>query len=261
MEEIEIESNEGAIEQESTPPASNDSGDEGGSKTPQETGKQDQVPFHEHPRWKELMDQRKADQDRIKQYERQLEQINQRLSQPPKTAQQKDDRAELFDRLKGIDPAFGKLMEELYQKAGKIEEVDSWRQQTTAETVREKAIGTINQFYSESKVPAEWQPTLNAQIEAAIRADSSIGLHNLKEVCARVHQDFAKMIDSVKRSERESYVTGKKADNAAPASQPKGQPAKPGNRAPEWSKNPQERRAQLEAKILEQLRADRKANT
>jgi hypothetical protein len=260
MFETENESNEGVIEQEVASPADKDSGDEGG-QPPKEVSKEDNLPFHEHPRWKELMDQRKADQDRIKQYERQLEQINQRLAQPAKTAQQKDDKAELFERLKGIDPAFGKLMEELYGKASKIEEVDSWRQQTTAETVREKALNTINQFHTEQKVPQEWQQVLNAQIEAEIRMDPSIGLHNLKEVCTRVHGNFSKLMDSVKRSERESYVKGKREDNAPPGSQPKGQPAKPGKQAQDWSKNPQERRAQLESKILEQIRADRKANT
>lgn len=255
--------NEGVEEQVSPEPAESAS-DNAGNESPSEPKPKEEAPFHEHPRFKELVEDRNQWKTKSSDYERRMADLDRRLqelSAPKKADPAQAERQELMTRLKGIDPAFAKLMEELSDKAGRVDQVGQTVQEREAEYVRSTAMNTINSLHSENKVPKEFQELIQSQIELAAMRDPRIGLHNLKEVYQKVHSSVNGLIENVKRSERESYQKAKTADSSSPATQSRGVPAKPGGKPMEFSKNREEAKAQVQKLILEDLRSHRKSQS
>ncbi len=263
MSEIENEG-EVSVEQESSAPAPVTESTESESVSTEAKPKTEEAPFHEHPRFKELVEERNQWKTKSSEYERRMADLDRRLqdlSKPKTIDPAQAERQELMTRLKGIDPAFAKLMEDLSDKASRVDQVNQTVQEREAEYVRNTAMTQINAMHAENKVPKEFQDLIQNQIELAAMRDPRIGLHNLKEVYQKVHQSFNGVIEGVKRSERESYQKAKTTDSNAPVTQSKGSPAKPGSKPFEYSKNREEAKAQVTKQILEDLRRSRGANS
>lgn len=200
--------------------------------------KEANVPFHEHPRFKELVEQknefrrRSEDMERKLQeietrYQRQLEELN-RKSQP-----QVENENPVIKRLKGIDPEFAdyiKGLEDRASRADKLEEYDRKFQELETRQFTEKAVSRINALHAENKVAPELQEAYNQEIDALYRSGKLRTLDDIEGAFKASHEKWNKLIDGIKRSERESYVSAKKTDVQKPATQPKGKPAQAPNK-------------------------------
>jgi len=261
MEELEQSDANVSQESSSPAPASETSQEQSQEAATTQTKQEDSTPFHEHPRFKELVEDRNRAKQELADYQRRMAEMERQLqtvASPKKIDPAQAERTELLARLKGIDPAFGKLIEDLNGKAEKLSEFDQWKSQQESERVRSQAITMIQQFHAENKAPKELHDLIQTQIEAAAMRDPSIGLHNLKQVYQEKFNALNGVIETIKRAERESYVKTKTEDSSTPATA-KGTPTKPGQKSVEWSKDPQERRAQLERRILDDLRQQRRS--
>jgi hypothetical protein len=248
MEEIE-QSNTDVSNEVSSEPQST------GQETPEaqqasgEQKQQDNTPFHEHPRFKELIEEKNA-------YRRELDEMKRQLQtmQTPRSEKTQEEKDALIERLKSIDPEFGERFAQLNMTAKELQELKAWKQSMETQTVREKAINSINSLHSEHKVPKEMQDFYNAAIEAEARNNPRMGLQDLPQVYKAVHERFSKYLDTVKRSERESYVKDKTQDAKAPTTQSKGKSVTPNVRK-QFSGDEAEQRKETVDEVLKLMRA------
>lgn len=224
------------------------------SSEPQiQSDKPDSTPFHEHPRFRELVEQKnkyaesyKTLEQQYKQMAKQLEELNSRMSP-------KKEEDPLVARLKGIDPEFGERFEKLSSTEKELAELRQWREQMEMDRIRTSAVNTVSQLHTQNKVPAELQEFYNEQLEAMYARNPQAFLSDINSAYKTVHDRVSKILESRDRATRESYVSAKKADSKAPSSQPKGKPVNTGQE--ELSSDPEVARKQVISRVLKHTKA------
>lgn len=212
-----------------------------------------QAPFNNHPRFKELIDQKNEYANQVKQMQAQYAEMERRFKALESHRQPAQPKAEdpLIARLKGIDPEFGSEFGNLKET---LQQFQTWQKAQDNERVRSQAYGTIDRLHEENKVAPEWRDIYKEQIEAAVLRNPKLELEDLPNLYKDVHAKFSKQIDDIRRAERESYVAAKKTDAKMPNSISKGKAVTPGGE-PQWSKDPTEARAQLIKRVLKMSKA------
>lgn len=224
-----------------------------------------QAPFHEHPRFRELVEQKNLAMREAQETRRALEQMQKqfekRFAEVQKASQPvKEDP--MVSRLKGIDPEFGAWAEEMSRLKNQSEEMrqqilQEVTQQQLVREARQAAVSSLNSLHEEFKVPKEWRNVYNDRIEAiAMREGEKLTPADLPNVYKRVHDELAAAREQDKRSHLATYASAKAQDAAKPGAQPKGKPAANGKKA-EYSSDPAEARAQLVKSILNGSRAEK----
>jgi len=182
------------------------------------------TPFHEHPRFKELVEQKNQYATQAKQLEQAYRQMQAKLDALEKRGPgSQSEKDALVERLKQIDPEFGDRFAKLNSSLSELEGLKQWKAQMEAQTIRTQATSKLEQLYSENKVPQELRGMYQAAIKDMASADPNIGINDLPQLFQQVHSNMSKYLDSLKRTEREGYVVDKKKDASAPTS-PKGKP-------------------------------------
>lgn len=217
---------------------------------------EDSVPFHEHPRWKEMLDQRNKAEETAKSLQEKYAQMEARMRElsAPKGPQAPDKRTAMIERLKGIDPDFAEFISGL-APAQTVEDVKQALATERAEQFRSAAVSTVEKLHSENKVDPALQSRYNNELELAYSRGQIKSLSDVSALYKSIHEGYSKFIDDLKRKEREGYVASKKSDGKAPTSQPKGKPATPSSTKFEYSKDPEERNAQIAKRYVDSMRA------
>lgn len=207
--------------------------------------KEEQTPFHLHPRWKEMVEQKNEAlgyAQNLAQKYKELEQRLNKMSEP----QIKD---EVYEQIKAADPRVADYLKETRDKALKVDELMAQLQESREEQFRSQAVSNINSLHSENKVAQELQPLYNRLLDNAYRSGEIKSEADVKQAYKSIHEMFSKTMESVKRAEREAYVKTKQSDAKAPSAMPPGKAvshAKP----PEFSKDPAQAKAQLIQRVL-----------
>lgn len=217
MEEIEQSNSDAQTEVSSEPQNQAVESSQAAPQEQQDTKTQDNTPFHEHPRFKELIEEKNAYRKEIDDLKRQMQQFSQKSA-----STQQEEKDALIERLKSIDPEFGERFAQLNGASRELQELKAWKQSMEAQSVRDRAIASINSMHTEHKVPQELQSLYQDAIEAEARRNPQMGLQDLPKVYKSIHERFSKYLDTVKRSDRESYVKDKAQDAKAPTPQSKG---------------------------------------
>lgn len=212
------------------------------------------TPFHEHPRWKEMLEERNSYREQAKALEQRYAQMEAQLKQLSQQNLPKKEEDALIARLKGIDPEFGSFAEQQKAALQELHELKEWKQQQELRSMRDQAVNTINSLHEQNKVPAELRDRYNREIQFLIQQNPKAELQDLPNLYKQVHTDYTQMLEGIKRKERESYVSDKKADSKVPTSQPKGKPVEAG-KGKEFSKDPAEARQELIKRVLKQAKA------
>lgn len=213
--------------------------------SPQEVGSESapdrQTPFHEHPRFKELITHKNESAQRIQNYEKQLQQYQTRVQEMERRMQEgfkkpepaKPDYGSVIERLKGIDPEFAGLQNQMFERTQQIEQLQqqlqqqvSWQQQQQQEQGHKSAMNRLSELYNEYKVPEEHKGFYQDLIEAEAFRNNKAGLNDLDSIFKGAHERFSKFTDGYSRQIRESYVSSKKSDQT-PLTQSGGTPAAP----------------------------------
>ena len=271
MEEMETGAveNTDVTEPSSEAPSESDSGGEAKAAAPKQEESIDWSKAFEHPRFKELVEQKNAALAAQKAMEQKLAQFESRFNQPQTPQAPSKEQMEfeaLINDLKNIDPRLASVLEANSKAAKMAEELqkrlegfEKTSQQKELQAQQQAAVAKINQLHESNKVSPEVKQLINDKLELLYMQ----GKLNLSEVEAAYKQTFEghnKFVEALKRAERESYVAEKKKDSAVPASQPKGTTPKPGAKKPTWSKDPETARQQIVNKFLKQSAANRDAD-
>lgn len=218
---------------------------------------EEKLPFHEHPRWKEVISQKNEYAQRVQEYENQVRQLQMQLQQfeqqKPKQQPQSanDPRSKLFGELKQIRPEFGELVEELYTKLNSIEQS---RQQDAMERELTMARSTLDNLYSEHKLSDKDKELYESMIGNRVfllesQSGKALRAQDLPAIFKEVHDSFSSYKKELERSVRESYVTDKKKDQV-PATTTGGKPAITAKDKPSITSR-DELKAQIAQKIKE----------
>jgi hypothetical protein len=217
-----------------------------------------QIPFHEHPRFKELIEQKNQFAEQNKQFQSQLQDMQRRFQEMERVKSESSKQEDqLMKQLKEANPEFARRFEKiegLTALEAKVQQFEQWQQQQAQERTRQEAMTTLNGLYETNKVPKELHSAYEAMLDKAARENPNLQVKDLPNVFKQVHDNFSKFIESTRRADRESYVKEKKQDASKPVTQPKGKPV-PSSKGTEYSKNEEEAKGQMIQKILKLSRA------
>ncbi len=217
-----------------------------------------ETPFHEHPRFKELINQRNEFSQRLQDYEKRFQELNSRIEQSQPKAPTPENK--LLERLKSIDPEFGSWAEQQHnarmQLEKQLQDQVQWRQSQEASTFRNQLNSSLEKLHMDHKVPEAMRDVYQASLQAVAQANPNLGLQDLPNVYKGIHEKISKYVESVKRDALTEYSKSKVKDAAIPST-PKGPSPKPGTaNKTQYSKDPAEARAQVVANAMKGLRGN-----
>ena len=211
-------------------------------------------PFHEHPRFKEIITKNNEYSNRLREYEKKFQDLTTKFE---KSATPASPESKLLERLKGIDPEFGQFMEQQYatrtQLQEQLQQMEQWKSQQEAASQRTQVTSALEKLHADNKVPNELRKMYEAQLEQVARSNPNLGIQDLPGMYTAVHSDISKYIETVRREALSSYSKDKTASASVP-SLPKGQSPKSGQSKTQYSKDPAEARAQIVKNTLKSLR-------
>lgn len=224
------------------------------SKEPASAPKE--VPFHEHPRWKEVMAERDAEKQAKAELQRQLQEMRSQIQQFNQPKSNKPDfnevRTKMGERLKTIDPEFGSYMALLEEQAlSAKQEMSNLREERLVETL----VGKFQELSSKSEVPAEMAGLYQAQLDQMYREGKIRSSADMEAAFKSVHEPLARVLEAREKAYLEKYTAGKKQEAGKPAPQPKGRSAPQGNPNQKTFADPAARKQALIADIVKQSKA------
>lgn len=209
-----------------------------GSDTGQETAatreaapKHDETPFHEHPRFKELVEQKNAALQSTRALELKLAQLEGRIqaTASPKAQAEKD---ELIEDLRKIDPRLASRFESLAGSAktleqlqAKLEALENGSKQSSQQAVVKESVSRINGWHEANKVPNEIKQAVNSRLDV-LYMTGKLNQQNLEAEYKKAYEPYKAFVENLKRESLKGYVQDKRQDTKVPASLPKGSPAK-----------------------------------
>ncbi len=266
-----VDTNSGGSEGESSGASSNESsGASAGAAVSEQKQTETSQPFHEHPRFKELVEQKneysRKYQDieaRYKAMETQFKSFQDTQPKPPTEADA------LLKDLKGIDPRLANYLQETAKRAeiaeklqARLDSMEKSSQEREAQQTVQAAVTRINGLHEQNKVSDFGKQFINNQLDIAYRNGSlkAGDAAAIEKAYGEAHSAIKTYEDGLKRTLTESYAQEKKKDAAVPSSQPKGAPAKPGQKPLNSPKDKEALRAEV-VKTFAKEQAARRAAT
>lgn len=266
-----VETQSDASEESSSSESTETSSGEGQvSASPQQATEIDWSKAFEHPRFKELVEQKnqyqtesKSLKDTVTELQRQLKE----LSSQPKT-QSQAEKDELIEEIRKVHPGladrlekFNKGFSSVEQLQAKLQALETQQSQAAREQTVQAALSKINQLHESNKVSPELKSFINNEMDRLAITGQLKELSQVESTYKLVHEQFSKFVDGIKRAERESYVQAKKPDSKIPVSQPKGEPAKAAPKKPSYPKDREAALAQIANDFVKQQARMREASS
>jgi DNA repair exonuclease SbcCD ATPase subunit len=194
-----------------TPDSESSSQSQQPAATQEASQPESQVPFHEHPRFRELIDQKNKMAEEVQSYQRSMSEMQQMVRELQQRAQQPKQEDALIARLKQIDPEFGSRFEELNSAKEEIRAFREWQQDMQMQTYRHQAETSLSSLYDQHKVPENFRERYKNEINAIAAANPDLRVSDLPKVFKHVHDGYTKFVEELRRQERASYVGDKNA--------------------------------------------------
>ena len=271
MEEIEqeIESTQSDASEGSSSEASESNSEQAEASA---AAKQETTPFHEHPRFKELVEQKNSYAKELEAIRAQNKAFEQQLhsfkESQPKAPTETD---QLLADLKKVDPRLANVIESQLKAAKtaeavqqRLEQFERANQEQAHRQVLQTAVSKINSLHESNKVSDFGKQFIESKLDLAYRS-GQLNASDIKAV-EKAYNDTLKSIkdyeESIKRDTTKSYVQGKAKDSSVPASLPKGAQAKPAQgKVPSFKSKDELRQAVVKAYAKETSQAKEASNT
>lgn len=214
---------------------------------------QDEKPFHEHPRFKELIDERNKFREEMEAQKRQYAELERQMRSFSTQAQpQAKPKNMALEELREIKPELASYIENTGTAAEKVAALEAQLTEMRRQTIINQYESAVNSLYTANNISESLKPIYNTLIKNAVMEANS-PLSDVPAVFSKIHGQMSQLIDGIKKETTKSYAEGKKQDASSPKPQAKGVPVKPGK--VEYSNDPVERRSQMIKAILKQSKA------
>lgn len=201
------------------------------------------APFHEHPRFKELIEQNRTYKEQAQKQSEQLMRLqyqfeaNEKARQAltPKTPSEEE---ELLKQVESVNPQFAKYIKGLAEQAKqvtglqeKLSNFEKYQQQTTQQQFANQAVSHFQNLLESNKISPEMRPRYEREVRAIVYEKEArgekLGIKDLDGIFSSVHDEYGKFLESFRRQDRASYAAAKRSDTA-PASTTGGAATSPG---------------------------------
>lgn len=247
----EIESTQSDVTSDSSSESQSDAQTTQQAGAPQESK---ETPFHEHPRWKEVMEERNTERQRAQALEQQLQQLQRQFQETQKAQSKPVDP--MYERLKGIDPEFADYLKEAREQAALAKELQAELQGIRQEQFNTSAFSKFNELNKTNGVSPELARLYQAALEQEYAQGRIKTVDDIETAYANLHGSTKKYLETLERSTIEKYTSAKKKDSASPAGQPRGKSPVQGQKM-QFSKDPNEAKGQLIKHIAQTLKSGR----
>ena len=193
------------------------------------------TPFHEHPRFKELIEQNRAFKEESSNRAQALEAMQRELQalreqSAPKKETPKD---QFLEDLRQINPEYAKSFQSVMDRAAKAEAVEQRLQQYENQQFAERAVNHFNKLLETNKIsdPMDrklYERAVRAEIYEKEAAGAKLGLKDLDKIFGEFHSEYSKAMEDRSRKQTASYVQEKAKDKAPKSTT--GAPAAPGSK-------------------------------
>lgn len=203
-----------------SPQGTNDTG-----SAPLPAAKEENVPFHMHPRFQEVINQKNELALKMseieKTYQRQLYEMQMRMQEIQGRIPAKQPAVNpALERLKEADPQVAEYIKSLEDKVeqalgygDKFSEIEQWRaQQLQAQTENQ-----VNSLYDKYKVPEDQRMFVRTMLNNLASQNPDAKVSDLENYFKQAHETVNKAFSNYTRNEVKNYVVDKKKD-AVPAS-------------------------------------------
>ncbi len=150
------------------------------------------TPFHEHPRFRELIEQNRSFKSELAAAREATQRLNQQYEQQAQelskysNANKGPTHQQLLERLGTIDPEFAKFQGHLAEKLNGVDSIQQqmaefkqWQSQVATEQLRTQAENKLSALYGQYKVPEKLQPFYRETIENRVYANKNASLNDL----------------------------------------------------------------------------------
>jgi seryl-tRNA synthetase len=222
-------------------------------------GKNENTPFHEHPRWKEMVEQRNEANKKYQDIEKKYSDIAKRLedyekrSQQQKTPEQED---KLLAEMKKINPDFAERFEKMQAALKKVEDFENRFKRLDSQDVQTRVVSTFQKFLSDNKVPQDLHRRYENELRAHAAQNPKLSINDIPSVLEAIHKEYTSFLDARTRTALQGYVKDKAKDASVPASVSQGKPVNP-SREQKFSRDPDEARREMRAAVLAELKASK----
>lgn len=205
---------------------------------------EENVPFHEHPRFKEIIEERRQYKEELAQARGYMEALQKQMEglKQPQTAKQPEGPKykQLIDELQTYNPGFAKSYEEILTKLEKAEQqaeqatqlqtrLDNYERQD----FQDKANSRLKSLLETNKIVGKTGEKYQREIYALASQEESQGkklsIQDVERLFTMVHTDHSAYVEELKRDTLKGYVK-EKAKDAAPATTTGGAPATTGSK-------------------------------
>lgn len=212
-------SDESVAVEESAPQAEPVETAESQEAAPAPTQEEKQVPFHEHPRFKELIEQNRGFKDGLTQREQAIERMQQELHSlreqlKPKSEPPKD---KFLEDLAKVDPAYAASIKPVYEQAQLVSKLQARLDQIEQQQTSKEVYGEFNRLLETNKVTDAldkrlYEQALTAEAYARRGRGENLSVKDLSNLFNNFHSEYRKAMEERERAITAKYVTAKKAD-------------------------------------------------
>jgi len=179
------------------------------------------APFHEHPRFRELIEQNKQAKQEAENYKQAIQRLQYDMeSLRQQAAPKKEEPQDPFlADLEKVNPAYAKSLKTIYEKAAKADQIEQRLQQYENQQFAQKAYNHFDGLLASSKIedPTDkeiYRLAVEAEVYRREMRGEKLGLKDLDAIFSGFHDKYSKALEERERKLTAKYVTSKKADQA-----------------------------------------------
>lgn len=179
------------------------------------------VPFHEHPRWKELIEERNSSKTQLEDYKQTLGRLQRELeTMRQQTAPKAEPKVDPFlADLAKVNPEYAKSLESVYKRAEIAEQAMQRIQQYEAQQFANQARSHFDGILTNAKItdPVDkelYTNVVEAEVYRREQRGEKLGLKDLDSIFNQFHSKYAKAMEDRERAITAKYSQAKKSDVA-----------------------------------------------
>lgn len=177
------------------------------------------APFHEHPRFKELIEQTRTFKEQNEQYRQEMTRLQAQMemireANKPKVEQPQDP---FLADLEKVNPEYARSLKTIYDRSQMVEKLEQRLSQFEQADFASKAVSHFNKILDEKKISDPWDRKI---IERAVRSEvydqesrgKKLNLKDLEKITNDFHAEYKASMDARERSITAKYVKDKTGD-------------------------------------------------
>ncbi len=191
------------------------------AETTQEVKAPAEPPFHEHPRFKELIEQNREAKQREEKYQQDMYRLQAQLEALRENSKPKPEpvKDQFLADLEKVNPAYAKSLEPIYAAASQAKALEQRLAQFEQAQFAEKAVSHFNKSLDDLKIT---DPMDRRIMDRAVRAEvyereqkgQKLTLKDLDKITNDFHAEYKATMDARERAITAKYVQNKQNDKA-----------------------------------------------